>query len=57
MDLFEANCRVAQAQQVLSIWLETCGEDAEANLVAAVMTVLHGVENALNDELEKQSKK
>lgn len=57
MDLFEANCRVAQAQAVLGTWLETCGEGVEANLVAAALTVLEGVEQVLNAELEKQSMK
>lgn len=46
--LADAACRVQQAQAVLSIWLENTNTSSEANLVASLITILEGVDEAID---------
>lgn len=46
--LADAACRVQQAQAVLSIWLENTSNASEANLVASLITILEGVDEAID---------
>lgn len=56
--LTDAACRVQQAQAVLSVWLENSKNEYEANLVASIITLLDGVdaavEHADNNSLQKK---
>ena len=40
--------QVEQAQSVLSMWLELCKEGDEANKVAAIITLLDGIPEAID---------
>lgn len=46
--LADAACRVQQAQAVLSIWIENTCNNSEANLVSALITILEGVDEAID---------
>lgn len=50
MDLFEASCRLRQVDAVLSTWLENCGDEYEANLISAILTLLEGVQDSVDTE-------
>ncbi|EAA2606275.1 hypothetical protein DNM47_01025 [Salmonella enterica subsp. enterica] len=49
MCLADASCRVLQAEAVLSMWLESPRDNYEANLVASIMTILSGVNEAIEN--------
>lgn len=49
MCLTDASCRVLQANAVLSMWLENPRDNYEANLVASIMTILEGVNEAIEE--------
>lgn len=49
MCLEDARCRVLQANTVLSMWLENPRDNYEANLVASIMTILEGVNEAIEE--------
>lgn len=49
MCLADASCRVLQAEAVLSMWLESTRDNYEANLVASIMTILSGVNDAIEN--------
>lgn len=51
--LCDANCRVQQAQEVLSMWLESVTDNSEAKRIATILTLLHGVPEAI-DEAETE---
>lgn len=55
MDVFESRCRLQQAEAVLSLWLEHCGDVPEANLISSVITLLDGIDESL-EEIENKSK-
>lgn len=50
MDLFEASCRLGQVDAVLSTWLKNCGDEHEANLISAILTLLEGVKASVDTE-------
>lgn len=56
--LTDAACRVQQAQAVLSVWLENSRDKYEENLVASIITLLDGVDAAIehadNKSLQKK---
>lgn len=46
----DAKCRVEQAQAVLGTWLEvTVATDRDVTLIGAVMSLLEGVPEAINE--------
>lgn len=49
MCLTDASCRVQQAESVLSMWLESPRDDYEANLIASIITILDGVNKAIEE--------
>ena len=49
MCLAEASCRVLQANAILSMWLENPLDNHEANLIASIMTLLEGVNEAIEE--------
>lgn len=49
MCLADASCRVQQAEAVLSMWLESTRDDYEANLIASIITILDGVNKAIEE--------
>ena len=55
LSLADSICRVQQAQEVLSLWLEaTTKDDSTANLLGALLTLLEGIPDAMDaaeDEL------
>lgn len=55
VSLSDAVCRVQQAQEMLSLWLEaTTNDDRTANLLGGLLTMLEGVPavmDAAEDEL------
>lgn len=53
MCLADASCRVLQAETVLSMWLENPRDNYEANLIASIMTILDGVNEAIEDADKK----
>jgi hypothetical protein len=53
MCLAEANCRVDQANAVLSMWLERTEDKYEACLVSSLITILDGVNEAIEDAENK----
>lgn len=55
--LTDAGCRVQQAQSVLSIWLENSRDKYEANLIASIITLLDGVDAAIEHEDNKSLQK
>jgi len=48
LPLLEAARQVEQAQSVLSMWLELCKDTEEANKIAAIITLLDGVPEAMD---------
>lgn len=57
MKLIDAQCRVDQAEAVLSAWMELLSEDNRENrLVGAVMALLDGVAEAISAAGEKARK-
>lgn len=51
--LTDAGCRVQQAQAVLSVWMENSRDKYEANLIASIITLLDGVDAAIEHEDNK----
>ncbi|MFC6379716.1 hypothetical protein [Tatumella terrea] len=43
IQLIDAARQIEQAQSVLSMWLEFTRDTEEANKVAAILTLLHGI--------------
>lgn len=56
IDLAGASCRVLQAEAVLSMWLDSASDDFESNLIASILTILDGVNKAINDAEEERIK-
>ena len=48
LPLPDAARQVEQAQSVLSMWLEFCKDTEEANKIAAIITLLDGVPEAID---------
>lgn len=48
IELIDAARQVEQAQSVLSMWLEFTSNKDEANKVAAILTLLHGVPEVMD---------
>lgn len=48
LPLPDAARQVEQAQSVLSMWLELCKNAKEANKIAAIITLLDGVPEAMD---------
>lgn len=56
LQLIDATCQVAQAQAVLSMWLESTTKNSHPDLprlIGSVLTLLHGVPQAM-EEAESQ---
>lgn len=49
MCLGDASCRVQQAESVLGMWLESPRDNYEANLIASIITILNGVNEAIEE--------
>ncbi|WP_312411613.1 hypothetical protein [Pseudescherichia sp.] len=47
--LLAARNRVKQAEAVLGVWLESPRDDYECSLISSVITLLEGVEEAINE--------
>lgn len=47
--LLSAKNRVKQSEAVLGVWLESPRDDYEATLISSVITLLEGVEEAINE--------
>jgi len=47
--LLAARDRVKQAEAVLGVWLESPRDDYECSLISSVITLLEGVEEAINE--------
>ncbi|OHY62428.1 hypothetical protein BB778_24035 [Pluralibacter gergoviae] len=49
VSLCDAKCRVQQAQEMLSLWLEaTTNDDRTANLLGGVLTMLDGIPDVMD---------
>jgi len=48
IQLIDAARQVEQAQSVLSMWLEFTRDTEEANKVAAILTLLHGIPEVMD---------
>ncbi len=48
IELIDAARQVEQAQSILSMWLEFTRDTEEANKVAAILTLLHGVPEVMD---------
>ena len=53
IQLIDAARQVEQAQSFLSMWLELTKDPEEANKVAAILTLLHGIP-AVMDEADSE---
>ncbi|WP_200864648.1 hypothetical protein [Pantoea sp. AS-PWVM4] len=49
MEIDDAQCRVTQAQAVLSMWLESCigKDDRQGEMIGAVMSLLEGISESM----------
>ena len=57
MNLCDARCRLKQAKAVLDIWLESPSDEFEANLIASILTLLDGVDKAIDEAETNLTKK
>ncbi|EQB4442709.1 hypothetical protein ACYKEA_000387 [Pluralibacter gergoviae] len=49
VSLSDAKCRIQQAQEMLSLWLEaTTNDDRTANLLGGVLTMLDGIPDVMD---------
>lgn len=49
VSLCDAKCRVQQAQEMLSLWLEaTTSDDRTANLLGGLLTLLEGIPDVMD---------
>ncbi|WP_294900528.1 hypothetical protein [Tatumella sp. UBA2305] len=55
IQLIDAARQVEQAQSVLSMWLEFTRDAEEANKVAAILTLLHGVPEVMDKADEEMA--
>ncbi|VEC02004.1 Uncharacterised protein [Cedecea lapagei] len=48
MQLIESQCRIRQAERILSLWMEADGEDEKtSDMIGAVMSLLEGVHDSI----------
>lgn len=49
LSLSDAKCRIQQAQEMLSLWLEaTTNDDRAANLLGGLLTLLDGIPDVMD---------